>query len=392
MKAPFPWFGGKRRVAHIVWERFGDVPNYVEPFAGSLAVMLGRPHAPRTESVNDLDCYLSNFWRAVAAAPAEVAAWADWPVNEADLHARHQWLVEQVDFQKRMHADPFYFDAQIAGWWVWGICQWIGSGWCVRPDWKGRGSAVRGRGLHRPLENKRPILRKGGHGVHRTTWQQRPHLNGESGATGMGIHSSALHQKMPLIGERGQGRGATGNTAIEEWFYGLQDRLRRVRVCCGDWQRVLGPSPTTNIGLTAVFLDPPYDMRIVSDANSQRDGAAPTDKLYSNHDNELSAKVREWAIAHGTDKKLRIALCGYEGEHHMPTSWECVSWKANGGYGNQGHGTPGKENAARERIWFSPHCLRPSEASAIPFPGDAPLPKSFEGEQISLMEDFTNDN
>ena len=44
LKAPFPWFGGKRRVAHIVWDRFGCVPNYVEPFAGSLAVLLGRPH------------------------------------------------------------------------------------------------------------------------------------------------------------------------------------------------------------------------------------------------------------------------------------------------------------------------------------------------------------
>ena len=43
IKAPFPWFGGKSRVAPLVWERFGDVRNYVEPFMGSLAVLLGRP-------------------------------------------------------------------------------------------------------------------------------------------------------------------------------------------------------------------------------------------------------------------------------------------------------------------------------------------------------------
>lgn len=61
MKAPFPWFGGKRRVAHLVWDRFGDVPNYVEPFAGSLAVLLERPHTPRCETVNDKDCYLANL-------------------------------------------------------------------------------------------------------------------------------------------------------------------------------------------------------------------------------------------------------------------------------------------------------------------------------------------
>jgi hypothetical protein len=51
-------------------------------------------------------------------------------VNEADLHARHRWLVAEVEFRERMRRDPEYFDAKIAGWWVWGICQWIGSGWC----------------------------------------------------------------------------------------------------------------------------------------------------------------------------------------------------------------------------------------------------------------------
>ena len=56
LKAPFPWFGGKSRVAHIVWEAFGNCDNYVEPFAGSLAVLLARPHPPQTETVNDLDC------------------------------------------------------------------------------------------------------------------------------------------------------------------------------------------------------------------------------------------------------------------------------------------------------------------------------------------------
>jgi DNA adenine methylase len=54
LRAPFPWFGGKSRVADIVWDRFGDVANYVEPFFGSGAVLLARPHPPRIETVNDL--------------------------------------------------------------------------------------------------------------------------------------------------------------------------------------------------------------------------------------------------------------------------------------------------------------------------------------------------
>lgn len=90
MKAPFPWFGGKSRVAHLVWPRFGDVVNYVEPFAGSLAVLLKRPHQARNETVNDLDCFIANFWRCIQADPEQTAQYADWPVNEADLHARHQ--------------------------------------------------------------------------------------------------------------------------------------------------------------------------------------------------------------------------------------------------------------------------------------------------------------
>ena len=95
MKAPFPWFGGKRKVATEVWSALGDVDNYVEPFAGSLAVLLERPtwHKGSTSTVNDADRFVSNFWRALAADPEGVAAHADWPVNEADLEARHLWLV-----------------------------------------------------------------------------------------------------------------------------------------------------------------------------------------------------------------------------------------------------------------------------------------------------------
>ena len=50
MQVPFPWFGGKSRAAHLVWERFGDLPNYVEPFFGSGAVLLNRPAPAGTET------------------------------------------------------------------------------------------------------------------------------------------------------------------------------------------------------------------------------------------------------------------------------------------------------------------------------------------------------
>ena len=132
-----------------------------------------------------------------------------------------------------------------------------------------------------------------------------------------------------------------------EYMLELKDRLRTVRVCCGNWSRILGPSPTTCIGLTAVFLDPPYS------AEADRDAS-----IYNSEDLKVARAAATWAREHGDNPKLRIALCGYEGEHKMPKRWKCVAWKANGGFGNQASGR-GRDNARRERIWFSPHCLEP---------------------------------
>ena len=76
LKAPFPYFGGKRRAAPIVWSALGDPSGYVEPFAGSAAVLLARPTftGRRVETVNDLDGWLVNTWRAIRTRPDEVAA------------------------------------------------------------------------------------------------------------------------------------------------------------------------------------------------------------------------------------------------------------------------------------------------------------------------------
>ena len=133
LRSPFPWFGGKSRVARIVWDRFGDVPNYVEPFFGSGAVLLGRPTKHQVETINDKDCYVANLWRALKQAPDKVAMWADNPVNEADLHARHTWLIaKQSPMRERLMSDPDYYSSRAAGYWVWGQCLWIGRGWCLQ--------------------------------------------------------------------------------------------------------------------------------------------------------------------------------------------------------------------------------------------------------------------
>ena len=324
-------FGGKSRITAEVWRRFGDVPNFVDPFCGSCAVLLGRPasHKGHIETVNDADGLLSNFWRSIKADPEQTAYWADWPVNENDLHARHAWLVGQRDsLVARLEGDPDFYDAKIAGWWVWGMCCWIGSGFCS------------GQGPWHVDPETRMLARDAtaGEGIKRS----RPHL---------GNAGQCVNRKLPHLSP-GRGVNRPG-IAILQWFEALAERLRYVRVCSGDWSRVCGPTPTYKHGITAVFLDPPYDQTI-RDANIYR------------VEDPVSAAAREWAIANGSNPLLRIALCGYEGEHEMPADWQVYEWKARGGYNNQGaDDSPGAGNGALERIWFSPHTLKGSPQGSL---------------------------
>ena len=285
LRAPFPWYGGKSLAAPAIWAALGPVPNYVEPFAGSLATLLARPSNPHVETVNDRDGLIANFWRAVAAAPELVAEHCDHPVNEADLHARHRWLVAQAPLLDQLIESPEYYDAKIAGWWCWGVCTWIGNGWCSR-------------GIHAP-SRKKPVTHRG-----------------------KGVHASSAN--------------------LVEIFQRLSHRLRNVRVCCGDWQRVLGRSTLgidTRHGMTpcGVVLDPPYSHEL-------RDK-----RLYRIDEPGVSDAVREWAIANGDNDQLRIVLCGLEGEHEMPTRWRCVPGASRGA------------SSDRERRWLSPHCLQAAQ-------------------------------
>ena len=96
-----------------------------------------------------------------------------------------------------------------------------------------------------------------------------------------------------------------------------------------------------------MFLDPPYS-----------EAAGRDESIYSEEDLHVAQVVRKWAVEWGEHPLMRIALCGYAGEHTMPEDWECVPWKTRGGYANRGAGKDIK-NATRERIWFSPNCLNP---------------------------------
>lgn len=322
LAAPFPYFGGKSGACQTAWSAFGAVDNYVEPFSGSAAMLLGAPDGKRVETLNDFDGFVANFWRAIAADPDSVAHHADWPCNENDLFSRHSWLVRQRDdMTERLHSDPDWFDAKIAGWWCWGACNWIGSGWC-----SGTGPWIHD-GERIVDSRKLPHLGDAGRGINR----QLPHLSN----AGQGIN-----RKLPHLGNAGMG---TRRDFIFAWMRALHERLRDVRVTCGDWSRVLKDSVTTRHGLSGIFLDPPYDKGAMDYGNGGM-GLG------------ISAAVRQWCVDNGADPLLRIVLCGHAGEHDalLAHGWHLRTWTARKGYALTAEAV---ENSASETLWCSPSCV-----------------------------------
>lgn len=72
MKPPMAYYGGKTGIAAKLAALLPPHEHYVEPFAGSLAVLLAKPIS-RMETVNDLDGDLMNFWRVLRDRPADLA-------------------------------------------------------------------------------------------------------------------------------------------------------------------------------------------------------------------------------------------------------------------------------------------------------------------------------
>lgn len=100
LHAAVPGSAANPEFAPLVWDRFGDVRATVKPFFGSGAVLFGRPadHVCGIETVNNKDGMVANFWHAAVLTmdAGAVWSWADSPVNEADLHARHLWLLDRL--------------------------------------------------------------------------------------------------------------------------------------------------------------------------------------------------------------------------------------------------------------------------------------------------------
>ncbi len=305
MKAPFPYFGGKSVIAKIVWQALGQPKHYIEPFGGSLAVLLNRPNfnqQTHAETVCDLDPHIDNVWRALQFAPDEVAKWCDWPVHHTMLIARKAALIKSENkLVEDLKNDPKFYDAELAGYWIWKQSCWIGSGL--------------------------------------TSPGQIPHI----GNAGCGVH--AVGQR-PHLSDAEVGVQSPYNTGIYHWFRVLSERLRYVRVVCGDWTRVCGGNWQDNMGNVGFLFDPPY---AVEDRDTN---------IYAKDSTTVAKDVEDWCLERGKQRTYRIVCAGYIGEYDklMSAGWTTVNWKTQGGYAHTGDGQ-GKENRNREILVLSPHCL-----------------------------------
>lgn len=300
--APFPYFGGKSKVANIIWDALGDVKYYTEPFCGSCAVLLQRPNYDFTrhvETINDRDGMVCNAWRAIKHAPDKVSYWCDNPPSLIDLAARQNLLIsEESNLVKKLIDDPMYFDAQLAGYWVWGMSCFIGCGL-----------------MFEKLKYKNNKL------------PRRLEIAG----TGRGICKISMRE----VGR------------LQEWFSVLSQRLRYINVICGDWKQACydyADKPTISVGF---FIDPPYG---VSDRCS---------RLYRHDDLSITQEVLEWCKEKGNRKSYRVVVAGYEEYMELVDKhgWSKYNWTPNGGYGNRKK-TGDNVNKLRETLYFSPNCCK----------------------------------
>src|SRR6185312_8497684 len=72
VQPPIIYAGGKTILAPKIAALFPPHRHYVEPFCGSLAVLLAKPESPM-ETVNDLDQALQAFWRVLRDRPDDLA-------------------------------------------------------------------------------------------------------------------------------------------------------------------------------------------------------------------------------------------------------------------------------------------------------------------------------
>jgi DNA adenine methylase len=102
MKPPFTYFGGKTAIAERIVSLLPPHEHYVEPFAGSLAVLLAKPPSAM-ETVNDLNCDLMIFWRVLRDQLADLErVCALTPHSRAERNAAYESAPDDLERARRV--------------------------------------------------------------------------------------------------------------------------------------------------------------------------------------------------------------------------------------------------------------------------------------------------
>jgi len=102
VKPPFTYFGGKTRIADRIAALLPEHDHYVEPFAGSLAVLLAKPRSAM-ETVNDLDRSVMNFWRLLRDRTDDlIRVCALTPHSRAEHQAAYEPCDDELETARRL--------------------------------------------------------------------------------------------------------------------------------------------------------------------------------------------------------------------------------------------------------------------------------------------------
>ena len=405
LAAPFPIHGGKYEWRHIVWDRLGqDLDGYLEPFAGSIAMLLTAPRPARREVICERDLYICNFWRAMQADAAAVARYADRPTFHADFRAAGKWMLDWAAQVKAERKDLRFdwYDVKAAGLWAWGQSLSIGLDFPVeRKGGKESGKIPHvydnPRGSRGTAAQRRMVDRSGaslasdetpfagqpnassGRGVmaQRTGYpsDEIPHVKDIPGGQGVmpqaadgiptigqtptpqtGLQKAQAAEGAPALNaepcaragiQKAQMGGSIGTgERLLPWFLAIQRRIEKVVILDRDWTAIKSDSKTMRTKthgrfVTGAFIDPPYR------------AAKQASEKYGLTDAE-SDDVAEAAYAWATDPKqadddrMRIAFCMHQGDFPVPAGWTVETKKM---MRNRGRSV--------DCIIFSPHCLQP---------------------------------
>lgn len=102
LKPPITYFGGKVTLGAEIAGLLPPHEHYVEPYAGSLAVLLAKPRSP-FETVNDLDRQLMTFWQVCRDRPGDLArVCALTPHSRAEHQAAYEPAVDDLEVARRV--------------------------------------------------------------------------------------------------------------------------------------------------------------------------------------------------------------------------------------------------------------------------------------------------